>query len=209
MKSIVFAFILTFSPTTLAQQPDMQNRMNQEKPVALLSGLGTWQHATSTKNPEAQEFFDQGLRMTYGFNHEEAVRSFARAAELDPQMAMAWWGVAYALGPNINLDVDPDREKAAYAATQKALELAKNAPANERAYIAALAKRYSNDPQADLKQLSRDYSKAMGDLTKMYTDDLDAATLYAESARFITTFTRSKLRRIPNARSPTRRVYRS
>ncbi len=181
MRSIVFGFVLIFSSTVLAQQSDMQNRMNQEKPVALMSGLGTWHHGTSTKNPEAQRFFDQGLRMTYGFNHEEAVRSFKRAAELDPQMAMAWWGVAYALGPNINLDVDPDREKAAYEATQKALDLAKSAPANERDYIAALAKRYSNDPKADLKKLSADYSKAMNDLMKKYPDDLDAATLYAES----------------------------
>jgi len=153
----------------------------EPKPVEIYSGLGTWHHATSTKSAEAQKFFDQGLRMTYGFNHEEAVRSFKRAAELDPNMAMAWWGVAYALGPNINLDVDPEREKAAYEATQKALELAKNAPANERDYVAALANRYSNDPKADLKKLSADYSKAMGDLTKKYPDDLDAATLYAES----------------------------
>jgi tetratricopeptide (TPR) repeat protein len=181
MKSLAFVIVFAFSSTLLAQQSDMQMKMPEPKPVEIYSGLGTWHHATSTKNPEAQKFFDQGLRMTYGFNHEEAVRSFKRAAELDPQMAMAWWGVAYALGPNINLDVDPDREKAAYEATQKALELAKNAPQNERDYIATLAARYSNDPKADLKQLSRDYSKAMNDLMKKYPDDLDAATLYAES----------------------------
>jgi tetratricopeptide (TPR) repeat protein len=181
MKSIAFVFIFVFSSTILAQQTDMQMKMPEPRPVEIYSGLGAWHHATSTKNEEAQKFFDQGLRMTYGFNHEEAVRSFKRAAELDPNMAMAWWGVAYALGPNINLDVDPDREKAAYEATQKALELAKNAPANERDYLEALAKRYSNDPKVDLRKLSADYSKAMGELTKKYPDDLDAATLYAES----------------------------
>jgi len=180
MKSLTLIFIFVFSTTIFAQQSDPM-KMPEPKPVEIYAGLGTWHHATSTKNPEAQKFFDQGLRMTYGFNHEEAVRSFKRAAELDPNMAMAWWGVAYALGPNINLDVDPDREKSAYEATQKALELAKTAPANERDYIAALAKRYSSDPKADLKKLSADYSRAMGELTKKYTDDLDAATLYAES----------------------------
>jgi hypothetical protein len=95
---------------------------------------------------------------------------------------MAWWGVAYALGLNINLDVDPDREKAAYVAVQKALLLAKNAPANERAYIEALTTRYSNDPAADLKKLAVDYKNAMGELARKYPNDLDAATLYAESA---------------------------
>jgi tetratricopeptide (TPR) repeat protein len=149
--------------------------------VALLSGLGSWHHPTSTKNPEAQRFFDQGFRMIYGFNHEEAVRSFKRAAELDPQMAIAWWGVAYALGPNINSDIDPEREKSAYDSVHKALSLSSNRPANERAYIEALAKRYSNDPKADLKKLAVDYKNAMGELMKKYPDDLDAATLYAES----------------------------
>jgi tetratricopeptide (TPR) repeat protein len=171
---------LSLAITVSAQQSDMQMK-TAGKPVELLSGLGSLHHSTSTRNPEAQRFFDQGFRMIYGFNHEEAVRSFKRAAELDPQMAMAWWGVAYALGPNINQDVDPDREKAAYDAVQKALSLEKSAPATERAYIEALVTRYSNDPKADLKKLAVDYKNAMGELMKKYPDDLDAATLYAES----------------------------
>src|SRR5207253_7146737 len=181
MKSAAFAIVVVLSTVTcLAQQSDPM-KMPEPKPVEIYSGLGTWHHATSTKNPEAQAFFDQGLRMTYGFNHEEAVRSFKRAAELDPQMAMAWWGVAYALGPNINSDVDQDREKAAYDAVQKARALSQSVPANEQAYIKALATRYSNDPKADLKKLAVDYKNAMNDLMKKYPDDLDAATLYAES----------------------------
>ena len=179
---LITTLFLLFSTTVLAQQSDMQTNMSSgERPVELLSGLGSLHHPASTKNPEAQRYFDQGLRMIYGFNHEEAVRSFKRAAELDPQMAMAWWGVAYALGPNINLDVDPDREKAAYEAVQKALTLSQNAPANEQAYIKALASRYSNDPKADLKKLAADYKNAMGELSRIYPADLDAATLYAES----------------------------
>lgn len=96
-------------------------------------------------------------------------------------MAMAYWGIALALGPNINLDVDPEREKAAYDAVQKALVLAAKAPENERGYINALAKRYSTDPKADLRKLAVDYKNAMGDLVRQFPDDLDAATLYAES----------------------------
>jgi tetratricopeptide (TPR) repeat protein len=153
-----------------------------EKPATLVSGLGSLQHPIATTNPEAQRFFDQGLALVYAFNHGEAVRSFKRAAELDPRLAMAYWGMALALGPNINLDVDPQREKAAYDAVQKARSLAANGPENERAYIEALARRYSLDPKADLKKLASDYKSSMGELVKRYPDDLDAATLYAESA---------------------------
>lgn len=131
------------------------------KPAVLMSGLGEHHHPVSTKNPEAQRFFDQGLTFIFAFNHDEAVRSFKRAAELDPQLAMAYWGIALALGPNINLDVDPEREKAAYEAVQKALALSANAPEHEQAYIKALVKRYSIDPKADLKKLAADYKNAM------------------------------------------------
>lgn len=137
---------------------------------------------TSTKKAAAQKAFDEGLKWLYGFNHEEAVNSFRRASELDPKMAMAHWGIALALGPNINLDVDPEREKQAYEETAKAAALKKNAWPRERAYIDALSKRYSIAPDADLKKLSADYSSAMRDVMKRYPDDLDAATLWAESA---------------------------
>jgi tetratricopeptide (TPR) repeat protein len=160
----------------------MQMPMSGEKPVTLMKGLGSLHHPVSTENAEAQKFFDQGLTFVFAFNHEEAVRSFRRAAELDPQLAMAQWGIALALGPNINLDVDPAREKAAYEAVRKALTLAAKASESERAYIDALVKRYSIAPDADLRKLAVDYKNAMGVLSKRYPDDLDAATLYAESA---------------------------
>ena len=132
------------------------------------------------KSSEAQHFFDQGLTLVYAFNHEEAIRSFKRAAELDPQ-APCRWGIAEAVGPNYNVDVDREREKEAYDTIQKARALASGAPENERAYIEAMAKRYSNDPHADFKKLAADYRFAMRDLVKRYPDDLDAATLYAGS----------------------------
>src|SRR6266581_3371924 len=148
-------------------------------PVTIDSGVGHVHFAVSTQNAEAQNYFDQGMAYLYGFNHEAAIRSFQHAGELDPNLAMAWWGVALALGPNINLDVDPDREKQAYDAVQTALT--KNASPEEHDIIAALAMRYSNDAKADLKKLAADYSQAMGELSKKYPDDLDLATLYAES----------------------------
>lgn len=147
----------------------------------LMRGLGEVHHPVSTKNKQAQEFFDQGLKFIYGFNHDEARRSFEQAARLDPKLAMAWWGVALTLGPNYNLPVDPEREKAGYDAVQKAVALQANASEPERAYINALVVRYSNDPKAAMHQLDRAYREAMGKLSARYPDDLDAATLYAES----------------------------
>src|SRR6266853_5777009 len=130
MKSnLTIALILLVFATVLAQQPDTQMKMAAaEKTATIMAGLGSLHHPTSTPNPEAQRFFDQGLTLVFAFNHEEAIRSFKRAAEIDPQMAMAWWGVALALGPNINRDVDLAREQAATDAAQQALTLAKNKP---------------------------------------------------------------------------------
>lgn len=153
----------------------------QSKPPVLMSGLGEHHHTISTKNPEAQRFFDQGFTLVFAFNHEEAARAFRRASELDPQSAMAFWGLALALGPCINLDVDPPHEKAAYEAVQKALSLVPGATERERAYIQALATRYSSDSKVDLRKLDAEYASAMRELSKRYPDDLDAATLYAES----------------------------
>ncbi len=151
------------------------------QPVSLESGLGDVDLRVSTTNPEAQKFFNQGLAYIYGFNHEEGIRSFKRAAELDPQLAMANWGIALALGSNYNLQADAPQLKEAYANLQKAQALAAKATEHERAYIDALAKRYSEDPSADPQKLALAYRSAMGQLVKRYPDDLDAATLYAES----------------------------
>jgi hypothetical protein len=168
-----------------AAQAQHEHHATENKDEAsLVAGMGTMRHPVSTRNAEAQRFFDQGLRFVYAFNHEEAVRSFRRASELDPSLAMAHWGVAYALGPNINLDVDPEREKAAFDEVQKARALAAKASPKERDYIDALAKRYTDDPSASpetLRRLAEDFSRAMGALSKKYPQDLDAATLYAES----------------------------
>jgi tetratricopeptide (TPR) repeat protein len=151
------------------------------KPAELLEGLGAHSHPIQTSSPEAQKFFDQGLALIFGFNHDEAARLFARAAELDPRSPMPHWGIALALGPNYNLPPMPEREAKAWEAIEKAVALAREAPANERAYVSALTKRYSRDPQADRKQLAVFYKDAMKSVMERYPDDLDAATLYAES----------------------------
>jgi tetratricopeptide (TPR) repeat protein len=170
-------FLVTVS--IWAQMPGMAP--TAEKPTMLLPGLGTLHHKVSTRSALAQKYFDQGLRLIYAFNHDEAVRSFQRAAELDPKLAMAYWGIGFASGPNINRGDSPEVEKVAFEATQQALKLADGAPANERAYINALAKRYSIDPNVDHKKLAADFHQAMGEVMRRYPNDLDAATIYAES----------------------------
>src|ERR1700740_3848865 len=102
------------------------------KPATLMSGLGTLHHPVSTKNVQAQQFFDQGLRLIYAFNHDEAARSFRRAADLDPKLAMAYWGVAEAVGPNYNDPASDDRFKAAHEAVQKAVDLSAGASPSEQ-----------------------------------------------------------------------------
>jgi tetratricopeptide (TPR) repeat protein len=181
MKTLLAFPLVIFSllsPCSFAQH---DHASDSAAPAQLMSGMGSLHHPIATSNPEAQKFFDQGLTLMYAFNHDEAVRSFRRAAELDPKAAMPWWGISNALGPNYNDEANPERMKAAYDALQKAKSLAATAPENERAYIDALAPRYSDDTKADAKKLAVDYAKAMGELAKKYPDDPDAATIYAES----------------------------
>lgn len=120
-----------------------------------MNGLGQVHHLVTTNNTEAQKWFDQGLALVYGFNHDEARHSFERAAALDPDLAMAWWGAALALGPNINVPIDAQRESAAYEAIQRAIALQAKASEPERAYIQALACRYTNDSRADYARSTR------------------------------------------------------
>src|SRR5262245_2630488 len=147
----------------------------------LFSDLGTYHFPITTDVPRAQEYFDQGIRLCYAFNLQEGKLGFAEAARLDPKSGMAWWGVAYALGPNINVPRLPDQLKEAIVAIRKAAELTEGLTPRERDYIAALAKRYSDDPNAKPNDLDLAYATAMGEVSRRYPDDLDAATLYAES----------------------------
>ena len=169
--------VLLDSASALAQSGN-----TTEPPLDLaLTAVGRQHHSILTKSSQAQDYFDQGITLFYGFNHEAAARAFRRASELDPSSPMPLWGIAMAVGPNYNLDVDAAREKVAYQTVQKAQKLAEHAPQIEKDYVAALAVRYSGDALPDYKKLSRDFAAAMKALARKYPDDLDAATLYAES----------------------------
>ena len=146
-----------------------------------LQHLGDHKHPITTNSPRTQLFFNQGLNLAFGFNHREAGRSFREAARLDPDCAMAYWGQALVLGPNINLPMPPEAEPEAYELIHKAVMLKAKVSEKERAYIDALAKRYSNEEKPDRKALDRAYAEAMRELSERYPDDLDAATLYAEA----------------------------
>src|SRR5688500_5847219 len=179
MKALLIILILV--SVSYAQHGHGSQAAPEKRVVTLEPGLGKIDHPVSTKNAEAQKFFNQGLAYLYAFNHDEGVASFKRAAELDPSLAMAYWGASLGLGANYNDPANPDRFAQAYVYLQKALEHAPKASEAERAYINALAKRYSKDPNADKAKRASDYRMAMAELVKQYPDDLDAATLYAES----------------------------
>ena len=147
----------------------------------LLDGLGTHHHTITTKSPRAQRFFDQGLALAYAFNHPEAKRSFEEAVRLDSSCAMCHWGIAFVLGPNINAAMDPAANAEAYAASRRALALAPNATARERAYIAALATRYSERPPENRTPLDSAFARAMAKVTARFPADDDAATIYSEA----------------------------
>jgi tetratricopeptide (TPR) repeat protein len=166
----VLSFTQTKKPTPQTPVPAFQNAVSLHHPV-------------STKIAEAQRSFDQGLELIYALDYSGAANSFHRAAVLDPNMAMAYWGVAYAMGSDYyyHSTGDPARERAAYEALQNALTQSANGPAVERAYITALSKRYCDCPNPDREQQALEFKDAMRDLAQRYPDDLDAATLYAQS----------------------------
>ncbi|HEY4979823.1 MAG TPA: hypothetical protein VII25_11700 [Candidatus Acidoferrum sp.] len=179
MRSILAGlFVCLLCNTVISSQ---EKTSAPKQPNLSLTAVGRQHHPIQTKSHAAQEYFDQGITLIYGFNHEEAARSFQRAADLDPASPMPRWGIALAVGPNYNMDVDAAREKLGYESIRKAEKLADNSPQMEKDYVAALLTRYSGDPDPDYKKLSRDYASAMKSLSAKYPDDLDAATLYAES----------------------------
>src|SRR5689334_17104050 len=179
MRHLIFV-ILLLSPIAAFGQHSHASAQ-PSAPATLEAGLGDINHPVTTNNAEAQKFFNQGLAYIYAFNHEEAVKSFKQATQLDPNLAMAYWGIALAMGSNYNVEADGPALLEAFNNLQKAIALEPKASDNERAYIDALSKRYSSDLQADKHKLAVDYKNAMGALSKNYPDDLDAATLYAES----------------------------
>jgi tetratricopeptide (TPR) repeat protein len=152
-----------------------------DKPLApRLQNLGVHTFPVTTKSAQAQRFMNQGLNLAYGFNHAEAGRAFAEAARLDPRLAMAYWGQALVLGPNINAAMNAEDEPKARALIEKAASLKNGASARERAYIDALSARYTGKAD-DRVKADRSFADAMRRMTKQFPNDLDARTIFAES----------------------------
>jgi tetratricopeptide (TPR) repeat protein len=147
----------------------------------LYDNLGTYHMAITTRSPIAQRYFDQGIRLTYGFNHDEAIKAFQEGTREDSTCAMCWWGIAYALGPNINVPMDTAAVKPAWTALRQAVRLAPGSSARDQAYIHALEARYSPEATANRAALDSAWSRAIGQVSRRYPKDDDAATLYAES----------------------------
>src|SRR5215217_7850555 len=134
----------------------------------LFGNLGRHTWAITTQKPEAQAYFDQGLRLAYGFNHSEARRAFRQAERLDPNCAMCFWGEAWVLGPNINVPMDPTANAPALAALERAKALADRVDDKEQALVAALGKRYSADPNAERSLLDTAWADALGDVASRF-----------------------------------------
>ncbi len=176
-----------------AQNPPVPGHQHYQKPPTYdqaaapgmplaprLQSLGTHTFKVSTSSDRAQMFINQGVNLAYGFNHAEAFRAFAEAARLDPSCAMAYWGQALVLGPNINAPMNADDEPKAYALAQKAMELMAGATPREQDYIEAVARRYTGNA-ADRQAADRAFVEAMRELVDKHPDDLDARTVYAEA----------------------------
>jgi tetratricopeptide (TPR) repeat protein len=153
---------------------------DSSRPV-LYSTLGSYSYRITTNSAETQRWFDQGLRLVYGFNHLEAQRAFNEAARLDPACAMCYWGIAITEGSNYNDPTNGDREKKAAGAVQEAMRRSAGARPAERAMIQALAKRHSTDPAAKRETLDRAYADAMREVARQFPDDLEAGTFFADS----------------------------
>ncbi|HMJ88519.1 MAG TPA: hypothetical protein VK530_01815 [Candidatus Acidoferrum sp.] len=154
---------------------------SEKLPGPLLKGLGDFHHPVTTSSKQAQRYFDQGLTLAYAFNHKEAIRAFRSAVTLDPSCAMAHWGVALAHGPHVNNAMSADDNTAAWRALQHAIDAKTNASPREQAYIDALSRRYTAEFPTNRASLDKAYAGAMRSLTKVYPDDLDARTLFAEA----------------------------
>jgi len=187
LKTWMIAFViglgLIIIPTFISSllfNPPVSASSAQEK-VELIDNLGNYHYPISTTSDLAQKYFDQGFILSYGFNHEEAARAFREAGRLDSSCAMCYWGLAYVLGPNINAPMPDEQVPEAWQAIQQAIALSNKASPKEQAYIQALAQRYPQKPVADRSSLDLAYAQAMKQVAQDYTDDLDAATLYAEA----------------------------
>lgn len=196
-------FAAGFACTAVTDKPPQEASV--ELPAApvgatLLEGLGSYSMGAVSANAAAQRWFDQGLNLAYGFNHDAAERSFLKAAEADALCAMCWWGAALVLGPHVNATMDPANNAKAWTRVQHAASLARTA--REQAFVAALAARYAKNPPEDRKPLDQAYAAAMGELAAKLPDDLEAATLYAEAVMDLSPWSYYDAKGKPLGRTP-------
>ena len=171
---VMSSWLAMFSPAAAATA-------EQTDAPPLFDNLGSLHHPITTTSEQAQRYFDQGLRFVYAFNHEEAIRSFEAAADWDPEAPMPYWGIALALGPNINSAMERKDERRAIEMAQKARRLANGATSKEQSYIEALVTRYVSRKGAKRKGMDEAYAKAMRLVAQRFSEDDDASTLYAEA----------------------------
>ena len=185
MKKVLLGLVIAIMASTnlLANEKILISKTQ----APLLKGLGEHKHKISSDINGVQRYFNQGLILSFAFNHAEAIRSFIGSQRLDPECAMCFWGEALALGPNINVNSDgkvimsPENRIQAYKAINKGLKLSKKSPEKEQDYIKALSVRYDGNPKTNRVDLDIAYAKSMEELSKKYPDDNDAASLYAEA----------------------------
>ena len=179
----VLPALAIIATSAAAQEPHKEARHGDaaSADVRLYHNLGSHQFTIGTSVPAAQEYFGQGLRLLYAFNHAESARSFRHAELLDPSCGICGWGVALALSPNINAPMDSSNGAAAYHAIQRALTNLDNASDREQAYIRAMAQRFSRVPPADRAHLDSAYARAMRQVADRFRSDDDAQVLYADA----------------------------
>ena len=186
-RATLFLGVVSSASAVGAGAQEHQHPPSQPTTVAaaavtpLYDNLGTLHHAITTRSHRAQKYFDQGLRLTYGFNHDEAIKSFREGIQHDSTCAMCYWGVAYALGPNINLPMDSSAAGPAYDAAQRALKYAPSTTPKEQALIQALTARYSPDGSANRAPLDSAWARAIGGLSQRFPADDDIAALHGEA----------------------------
>jgi tetratricopeptide (TPR) repeat protein len=210
LRTVAVMAVLVGAPSSARDVPPpttpVATTATASTPVPLYEGLGDWRHPITTRVPRAQRYFDQGLALTYGFNHGEAVRSFREAQRLDPSCAMCAWGEALAFGPNINASMDSASAVGAWAAVTRARALASQATPLERALIDALGARYAptfappGTPAR--KALDSAYARAMGRVAARFPRDDDARVLYAESLMLLSPWDYWRPGRAPGAFVP-------
>jgi len=161
--------------------PSQPTTTEAEAATPLYQNLGALTHPITTSSATAQQYFNQGLRLVYAFNHDEAIKSFKEGLKHDSTCAMCYWGVAYALGPNINLPMDTAAARPAFEAARSALKYSSSTTPKERAYIEALAKRYSSDLSANRASLDSAWANAIREVSRRFPADDDAAALYGEA----------------------------